>query len=292
MKNGIPTAALLCALAVASSACDRLLPERPAVMAAPPAIDTTSSRPASAPRRRRPLAPLADTSSAGEDQAFNLIRRGLRRLVAAEQGFYAENGAYTEDFDRLGFQPEGEASFRFLWLTRDGWAASGTHPAVPGRDCVIFVGRVNAAPTSLKYVRTAREGVTACDVTPPPPQRSDAPAPVTSRAADTASALEAVNPFVQMRVDLRNLVRSQEAYHAAQGTYSRRTEPLALQYLWQRGVTVDILSADPGSWAARASHAAQPGKSCVIWFGQVRLRPVTDAQQRSSEKSGVPVCDE
>lgn len=291
-KNGLPTAALVCALAVASGACDKLLPVRRQVLAAPPAVDTAPVKPASAPRARRPAAPRPDTSSVGEDEAFNLIRRGLRRLVAAEQGFYAENGAYTEDFDRLGFKPEGEAAFKFLWLTRDGWAASGTHPAVPGRDCVIFVGRVNAAPTSLKYVRTAREGVPACDVTPPQPRRSDAPAPVASRAADTANALAAVNPFVQMRVDLRNLVRSQDAYHATQGTYSRRTEPLALQYLWQRGVTVAILNADPHSWAARASHVAQPGKSCVIWLGPVRTRPVTDAQQRSPERSGVPVCDE
>jgi hypothetical protein len=89
-----------------------------------------------------------------------------------------------------------------------------------------------------------------------------------------------------MRVDLRNLIRSQEAYHAAQGTYSRRTEPLALQYLWQRGVTVDILSADPGS--GRRVPATQRGRNCIIWHGQVRLRPV-DAQ-RSSE-SPVPVCD-
>ena len=292
MKNGMPTAALLCALAAASAGCDKLLPIRPRVVAAPPAADTTPVKRASAPRTRRPTAPAAEPSSVDEEQAFNLIRRGLRRLVSAEQGFYAENGAYTEDFDRLGFTPEGEAKFRFLWLTRDGWAASGTHPAVPGRDCVIFVGRVNAAPTSLKYVRTAREGVTACDVTPPPPRRSDGPAPASSRAADTASALEAVNPFVQMRVDLRNLVRSQDAYHAIQGTYSRRTEPLALQYLWQRGVTVAILQADPHSWAARASHASQPGKSCVIWFGPVRTRPVTDGQQRSPDKSGVPACDE
>ena len=289
MKIGIPTTALVCALAVGSAACDKLLPVRPAIVAAPPA-DTAPARPA--PRARRPSAPPRDTSAVGEDQAFNLIRRGLRRLVAAEQGFYAENGAYTEDFDRLGFKPEAEASFKFLWVTREGWAASGTHPALPGRDCVIFVGRVNAAPTSLKYVRTAREGVAACDVTPPSPRRSDAPAPVLAAATDTASALEAVNPFVQMRVDLRNLIRSQDAYHATQGTYSRRTEPLALQYLWQRGVTVAILNADPHSWAARASHAAQPGKSCVIWFGPVRARPVTDAQQRSPERAGVPVCDE
>jgi hypothetical protein len=155
MKNGIPTAALLCALAVASSACDRVLggprswplrrrstrpPGRPRRPAAPPARSACRHLPRWA--RTRP------STSSGADSA------GWWRRA----GFYTENGAYTEDFDRLGFQPEGEASFRFLWLTRDGWAASGTHPAVPGRDCVIFVGRVNAAPTRHKYVRTAREG--------------------------------------------------------------------------------------------------------------------------------------
>jgi hypothetical protein len=264
------------------------------VVAAPPAVDTAAATtPAPKPKpRRAPEAAARPVSGVDEDEAFNYIRRGLRRLVAAEQGFYAENGAYSEDFDRLRFAPEGGTQIRFLWVTREGWAASGTHPAVPGRDCVIFVGRVNAAPTSLKYVRTAREGIPACDVTPPPPQRSDAPAPVVSRAADTGSALEAVNPFVQMRVDLRNLVRSQDAYHATQGTFSKRLEPLALQYLWQRGVTVAILNADAYSWAARASHLAQPGKSCVIWFGPVRVRPVTDGQQRSSEHAGIPACDD
>ena len=38
MKNGIPSAALLCALAVASSACDKLLPVRPEIAAAPPHV--------------------------------------------------------------------------------------------------------------------------------------------------------------------------------------------------------------------------------------------------------------
>jgi len=293
MKKGIFTAALAGVAALSSLACDQLLPTRREVVAAPPSVDTAAATtPAPKPKPRRPEPAAGPLGSVDEDEAFNLVRRGLRRLVAAEQGFFAENGAYSEDLDRLRFSPERGTQVRFLWVTREGWAASGTHPAIPGRDCVIFVGRVNAAPTSLKYVRTAREGVPACDVTPPPPRRSDAPAPVVSRAADTGSALEAVNAFVQMRVDLRNLVRSQDAYHATQGTYSKRLEPLALQYLWQRGVTVAILNADAYSWAARASHAAEPGKSCVIWFGPVRVRPVTDAQQRSSERAGVPACDD
>ena len=293
MKKGILTAALAGVAALSSLACDQLLPTGRDVVAGPPAVDTAAATtPAPKAKRRRTEPAAQPAGSVEEDEAFNLIRRGLRRLVAAEQGFFAENGAYSEDLERLRFSPERGTQVRFLWVTREGWAASGTHAAIPGRDCVIFVGRVNAAPTSLKYVRTAREGVPACDVTPPPPQRSDAPAPVVSRAVDTGSALEAVNPFVQMRVDLRNLGRSQDAYHATQGTFSKRLEPLALQFLWQRGVTVAILNADAYSWAARASHAAEPGKSCVVWFGPVRVRPVTDAQQRSSERAGIPACDD
>jgi hypothetical protein len=296
MKRSILTGALAGVAALSSLACDQFLPVRREVVAGPPAVDTaTAAATTPQPRgKRRPAAapaakPVAEIT---DEDAFNLIRRSLRRLVAAEQGFFAENGAYSEDFDRIGFAPERDSQVRFLWVTKDGWAASGTHPALPGRDCVIFVGQVNAAPTSLKYVRNAREGVAACDVAPPRPQRTEAPVPVESHAADTTSALDAVNPFVQMRVDLRNLVRSQDAYHATQGTYSKRIEPLALQYLWQRGVAVDILSADAYSWAARASHAAQPGKSCIIWFGPVRVRPVTDARQRTSARAGIPACDE
>ena len=295
MKNGTLTAAAAAMLAVLCAACDQLLPARREVVAAPPVtVDTAAAKSADTARRprRRPASAPAAPKASGEEQSFNVLRRALRRLVSAEQSFYAENGAYTEDLERLGYRAEAPAKVKFLWLTREGWAASATHPDLPGRDCVIFVGRVNAAPTSLKYVRTAREGVAACDATPPSPRRSDAPAPVASGAADTGSALEGVSPFVQMRVDLRNMVKAQEAYHATQGTYARRIEPLALQYLWQRGYSVAILSADPNSWSARASHVAQPGRSCVIWYGPVRSRPVTDSLQRSSDRPGAPVCDE
>jgi hypothetical protein len=95
-----------------------------------------------------------------------------------------------------------------------------------------------------------------------------------------------------MKVDLRNLAQSQATYLAMQGTYARRTQSMALQYLWHRDVSVQILSADAQSWAAKATHAKLPGKSCVIWFGLMPQRPSTDAQQRGEKQPGVPVCDE
>jgi hypothetical protein len=302
--------ALVCLLA--ATACDSLnLPALPARAADATAHDSAAATPAAKPRRGAKREAADPALDAGR---FDQIRRGLRRLVAAEESFYAENGVYTEDLSRVGFAPEGETGVRFLWLSRDGWAASGTHPDMPGRDCVIYVGRAHGAPTTLKSVRSGREGVPVCDaspvvrpVTPAAPRTASAPttpapgaaaaaqAPTpaaTSALPDTGSALDAVDPSVQMRVDLRNLVRSQDTYFGLQGVYARRTEPFALQYLWHRGVTITILSANDASWSAKATSARRPGKSCVIWLGAVAHRPATEAQRRIPEQPGTPVCDD
>ena len=122
----------------------------------------------------------------------------------------------------------------------------------------------------------------------PSPPAARAPAPA---ASDTGNALAAVDPAVAMKVDLRNLVQSQRTYFAMQGIYARRTEPLALQYLWHPGVRVKILSGDAQSWTAKATHSRFPGRSCVIWVGAVSDRPVTDRQGLRADAPGVPVCD-
>jgi hypothetical protein len=285
-------ALLLCA------ACDNLsLPARTAQVDR----DTSLNTPAPPPKAGRGTAAArrasqSDPAAAAEQLAS--VRRGLRRLVVAEETYYAENGVYTDDVTRIGYSPEAGTDVRFLWLTRAGWAASGTHPDLPGRDCVIFVGRAHGPPTTMHDVREGREGTPVCDGVPARPAPSvaapqaaaaaEAPAP---GAADTGSALDAVDPTVQMRVDLRNLVRSQDTYHGTQGIYSRRTEPFALQYLWHKGVKISILSANDAAWSARAVHVARPGKSCVIWLGPVAQRPATDAEKRTSDQPGTPACD-
>jgi hypothetical protein len=271
-------------------ACDKLLPVRPPVRVPAAQETATPPQPPAPPPVARP-AQAKDTAGDVEAAAFDQIRRSLRRLVTVEQTFFAENGTYTEDYERLRFKPEGRAEVRFLWLTREGWAATGVHPAVPGRDCVIWVGRVNAPPTSLKYIRTGREGVPTCDVSPAP-RRSDTVPVAPTRPLDTATALSDVSPSVQMKVDLRNLSRAQEAWLGTQGAFSRTVEPFALQYVWHKGVAINILSADKWSWSARASFAGRPGKTCVLWFGPVPAKPATEADGLVPDRAGVPVCDE
>jgi hypothetical protein len=246
--------------------------------------------------RGKPSRVSPATATAG----FAEIRRNLRRLVAAEETFFAENGTYSDDLSHIGYKPDSNTTIRFLWLSRDGWAASGTHSDLPGRDCIIFVGQARKRPTTLKYVRSGREGVPVCDESRTPPPQPSAPVAVQptepakpdSAPPDTGSALDVLDPRVLMKVDLRNLAHSQETFFAMQGFYARRTETMALQYLWHKNVRVKILASDAESWAAKATHARFPGKSCVIWYGPMAQRPVTDAQQRREGRPGVPVCDD
>lgn len=285
-------------------ACDTLLPDRRQVLLDPATLADSAPAPAQVKRRpatrSAPAEPRREATGPEAATAFDHIRRSLRLLVAAEQGFYAENGAYTADLGRLGFRPSGESQVKFLWLTRQGWAASGTHPALPGRDCVTFVGPANGPPTTLRFVRSGREGVLVCDV-----QHEARPAagnvsgnaaanasPASPSVADTSSALDAVNPTVQMRVDLRNLAIAQAAYFGTQGVYSGRPEQLQLQFAYWRGVSVVVLKADQRSWAARARHTALPGRSCVMWYGSPAIRPGTDAQRKVPARGGVPACDD
>ena len=286
-------ALLLCA------ACDNLsLPARSAQVARDTSLNTPapSPKPARAKGGRSPRGTEVDPAAVVQHLAA--VRRGLRRLVVAEETYYAENGVYTDDVTRIGYSPEADTDIRFLWLTRAGWAASGSHPDVPGRDCVIFVGRAHGPPTTMHDVRPGREGTPVCDGVPsrPTPAMAAPQAAAASEApgastADTGSALDAVDPTVQMLVDLRNMVRSQDTYYGTQGVYSRRTAPFALQYLWHKGVTISILSANDAAWSARAEHVARPGKSCVIWIGPVAQRPATEAEKRTTDQPGTPVCD-
>ncbi len=262
-----------------------------------PPVDAPAS---TAPSKSGKTAPRAGDATT-EASNFEQIRRSLRQLVAAEEAFYGENGVYTEEQSRLGYKPGGGVGVRFLWLARSGWGASGTHPQLAGRNCVIFVGREHAVPATAKFARAGKEGVPVCDAAPPRAAPSASPVAPSSAAAatsgpaptpDTTSALDAVAPTVQMKVDLRNLARSQDTYIRVQGFYSRRTAPFALQYLWHKGVTLTILTAGKESWSARATHVGRNGKSCVIWFGPVPTRPTTWAQNRTSDQPLVPVCDD
>ena len=292
------TLGLLMAVVLLSAACDDVNLRRTLARARADSSADSSSGPTQSPGRD---GGQIDPEIAAA--AFSETRAALRRLVTAEETFIAENGTYTNEPSHLGLQPDSNTTIRFLRISRDGWAARGTHISLPGRDCVIFVGRARRPPTTVKYGRRGREGVPTCDDAPVSIQRPSPPAAAEPAGAaksaqpqsvspDTANALDALDPRVLMKVDLRNLAHSQETFYEMQGFYAKRPENLALQYLWHKDVQVRILAADAQSWTAKATHARFPGRSCVIWFGPVAQRPVTDAQRRHETRPGEPVCDQ
>src|SRR5215216_6775222 len=163
-KSMSPLTLLGSAVLLMGAACDNF--HLPALPARSGDQTTTAATPPKSPKPNRAAAQPAGSDPAMAGRSFDAIRRGLRRLVVAQETHYAENGVYTEDLARLGVKAEGGSEIRFLWLTRTGWAASGTHPDVPGRDCVIYVGRDHGPPTTLHDVRSGREGTPVCDALP------------------------------------------------------------------------------------------------------------------------------
>ncbi len=162
-----------CRLPVVMSTCDGLWTGARADSTA-----DSSSRPTQSRERRQDGSRIDPETAAA---AFSETRGTLRRLVTAEETFFAENGTYTDELSHLGLKPDSNTTIRFLRISRDGWAARGTHTSLPGRDCVIFVGRSRRPPTTVKYGRRGREGVPVCD-----DARASIPQPSPPAAAEPA----------------------------------------------------------------------------------------------------------
>jgi hypothetical protein len=92
-----------------------------------------------------------------------------------------------------------------------------------------------------------------------------------------------------MKGDLRRLVSANEVYHAKNKTYAPNTAALT-GFKPSSGVSITLTSVSTTGWAASAVSASLPGKSCVIFVGQVSSQPKTAAQGVSAPEA-VAVCD-
>ena len=91
IRYAVRVAQLGSAALLMGAACDGFrLPARPAN----PTVAETTSPPA--PKPNRAPKRTAKVDPAFDAERFGAIRRGLRRLVVAEETYYAENGVYTD----------------------------------------------------------------------------------------------------------------------------------------------------------------------------------------------------
>ncbi len=115
--------------------------------------------------------------------------------------------------------------------------------------------------------------------------------PVESRAAASPDHEQV---FRQLRLQLHALLEAQDAVRSQRGRFATGfgTGAEAVPFVPPPGVVVRLGHADARGWAAIATHAALPGRSCVIWAGQVPIprRPET-SHDGNQGGEGEVVCD-
>jgi hypothetical protein len=108
--------------------------------------------------------------------------------------------------------------------------------------------------------------------------------------AQNVSAAWQSTPASILKTTLRNLVAAQDRYRATHPAYAGSVETLQLQP--GADVRVQILGVTPSGWRAKATHRARPGRSCVVFVGQLNGDlPRTDGDGEMAGEERVPLCD-
>lgn len=184
------------------------------------------------------------------------MRSDLRNLITAQELYQTGNQKFASNIELLPtVHPMMGAHIDIVSAQSNGWAAVETLPvgAGVGRSCVVWVGSIDKTdrPSTESERKTFPEAEVACD--------GDG----LSQRAEWAAAAQSYMAFA-----LRKLAKSEEKYLALNGRYT--TDETKLEtFTWDPGVTITVVSATDQGWAARASFVLFPGKSCVMWRGEL-----------------------
>ena len=87
---------------------------------------------------------------------------------------------------------------------------------------------------------------------------------------------------------LRDLDLLQRTFHEKNGRFAASAFELDMQL--EGNVRVNILESSQKGWSAEATHPDFPGRSCVIYGGEVAYAPATKGDQRPTSPNN-SVCD-
>ena len=203
------------------------------------------------------VVPTAKTAAdAAYLSSMGQMRSDLRNLITAQELYQTGNNKFANDIQLLPtFHPTMGAEISIVESGANGWAAVEKLPvgAGVGRSCVIWVGSIDKTdrPSTQSEGKSFPEAEVACD--------GDG----LSQHAEWAAAAQSYMAFA-----LKKLAKSEEKYLALNGRYTN--DPTKLEaFAWDAGVSVVIVAATESGWAAKASFAQFPGKSCVMWRGEL-----------------------
>jgi hypothetical protein len=101
------------------------------------------------------------------------MRGALRWVSTAQQGYFTQTGGYAGSFESLQPHIHGPVDafvrVNILRATKDGWAAEATHPDLPGKSCIYWLGvaEFRADTKTASEKRTSeRPGRAVCDLDP------------------------------------------------------------------------------------------------------------------------------
>jgi hypothetical protein len=109
--------------------------------------------------------------------------------------------------------------------------------------------------------------------------------------AQSVAATWQATPASVLKNALRNLVAGQDKYRASHPAFANSIEALPVPP--SPDIRIQILGATPNGWRAKATHRARPGRSCVVFVGQLSglEPPRTDGDGEMAGEERVPLCD-
>jgi|GEM_PF-2204859 len=205
------------------------------------------------------------------------MRSDLRNLIMAQEMYWSANHRYAASAaDLAGFQAAPGVDIAIGHASADGWTARATSAGAAGRSCVIWAGPVapGERPATDAERKTYPEAEVSCD--------GDG----YRQQLEWAAAAQSYMTYA-----LRSLERSEEKFRALNGAYAQDGDALE-PFIWDRGVSVTILTATPTAWSARATFNGVTGRSCVLWRGDLpeSAVPRTALQDHPGVRDEV-VCD-
>jgi hypothetical protein len=109
--------------------------------------------------------------------------------------------------------------------------------------------------------------------------------------AQSANSAWQSTPASVLKSTLRNVVQAQDKYRAINPAFARSVEALRINP--GSDVKVQIFGVTAKGWRAKATQRARPGRSCVVFVGQLAgiEAPKTEADGEMAGEERVPLCD-
>ena len=112
--------------------------------------------------------PAAGQSSAPASPDLSVVRAAMKKLIAAQEGFYSDNGRYTADLGVLKLARPDSITIRLIDPSANAYSASGAVKGKPGASCVMMIGMVATPPKTERGTVATAEGAIICDGDRPP----------------------------------------------------------------------------------------------------------------------------